>query len=135
MPWLEVPEWRAWESYAAPMSDSPIEHDPDLEAGNGPLPGEGLVITGTINIALEGADVMPLFPSEVEPPPPPTDADDTTDDAELVGPEPEHLPANLGEYVTPPPLDHHPPVESEERRQRRLAKESMSRSERLANGW
>lgn len=51
MPWLEVPEWRAWESYAAPMSDT----SPDTPA---PLPGDGLVITGTIDIRLEGGDEM-----------------------------------------------------------------------------
>jgi hypothetical protein len=161
MTWLEVPDWRAWESYAAPMTDTSDippalielgfiapegdELDPavvaDSEAGSPPEP---IVITGTMHIVLEDADVLepapelldldvqPEFPSEAPPEEPPVE--ELLPAAELVGPEPERI---TEPFVTPPsaPTSHEPPFESIDAFARRKSKESMSRNERLRRGW
>lgn len=132
MPWLEVPDWRSWESYAAPMSDITPE-DPthelddtvvaDSETNAKPEP---IVITGTIDIRFEGDDE--LAPADV-----------TLLDLELAPEfpttsEPERMPEPV--VVEPPaPLNHEPVVLTAEQAERKALKESMSRAQRRAAGW
>lgn len=131
MPWLEVPDWRAWQPYAVPMSDPDVTptavHEELMELPETPeaevipfpdeLPGAKVVITGSIDVHLDGED---SFGPGV---------------AELVGSEPERIDVPT---LLPPPAPastHERPTETEAERARRLEKESMSRSERLRRGW
>jgi hypothetical protein len=139
MPWLEVPDWRAWEPYARPMSDTPDETP------------EPVVITGELRITLDDDDsfqppsIDDVLAGNTDEP------DDDVDDDELQAAIAEH-PAgrfpteNVAERVDPPaasrlaPPDevtHRPATadESDDERQRRIEKESMSRGERRRRGW
>lgn len=165
MPWLEVPDWRAWEPYAALMSDIPDVTPPvrqpspenqaaieDLKAAlaesteasaEAEEPEGPPHITGTLNITLPRDDEWAppideaIAPAEPEPEPEVSPA-----------PEPELAPGQRfpvenepireeprAPLPEPTVVDHVPKPESDVQRERRIAKEALSRSERLRRGW
>ena len=139
MPWLEVPDWRSWESYAASMSDiTPEDHtDISIEAdpaviADSEVNAEPTVITGTLNIVLPDDfftqapvafpdDQLPALEPEPEPEPEPG----------LVGPEPERLPPLIRNTISDAQPQAAPTVADPEAY---AAKLTLSRSERKRLG-
>lgn len=133
--WLEVPDWRARESYAARMTDTPDPIEPDeFSEPTGDTPDD--------TPADEAPSIDDLLAGNTD--------DDDVESVEVdesvepvVGSRfpvmsvPQREPSIQGVYVPPPLADHLPRevLESSSSRQLRLEKEAMSRQERIRRGW
>lgn len=183
MPWLEVPDWRAWQPYARPMSDTPDDTpttftvDPPARvappevlemnaaaeaalAAEEPAPDEQLVITGTIDMVIDpvelglapAPDIDDVLAGNVPGDDPSLDGDEdgtrdeTIEEAIAAHPSGRFPVENEPERIDPPaasrlpaevPVEHLPvtATETDDERERRIEKESMSRAERRRRGW
>ena len=133
--WLEVPEWRAHETYADAMTDTPDPIEPDeFSEPTGDTPDD--------TPADEAPSIDDLLAGNIP--------DDDVEPVELDKPVepvagtrfpvmsvPQREPSIQGVYVPPPAADHLPRevFESSSSRQLRLEKEAMSRQERIRRGW
>lgn len=145
MPWLEVPDWRAWESYAGRMTDTPDTTPAPDEEFSEP--------TGNDELVLDGPSIDDVLAGNTDEPDDDEDDEVPVDDEREAKPEPWHSrprrrrfpveseparePALGAIYRPPAPTDHVPREahESPSKRQLRLEKESMSRQERVRRGW
>lgn len=161
MPWLEVPDWRAWEPYARDMPTNP---KPKAKRS----PKEKVeVVTGELAIVLDedaaavaaeeaeevaSADAAADAPSIDDVLAGNVEGEDDDVDAQALADTIEQHPSgrfaveNAAERVDEPaaarlpesvPADHVPPTvnETDDERARRIEKESMSRQERRRRGW
>lgn len=159
--WLEVPDWRARESYAARMTDIPdttpasdeeFSESPELDAKITEIfPDDARPEAVMTFLDESGPSIDDVLAGNTDEPDP--DDEVPVEDEREAKPEPWHSrprrrrfpveseparePALGAIYRPPAPTDHVPREahESPSKRQLRLEKESMSRQERVRRGW